>query len=288
MDLNFKMSLRFVIILCFVVITVASCLPEPLAVDNIPQLKPRIVVSSQMTTDQSVAILLTKSVGALEASDDSDLSDLIEQIALDDATVTLHHGDETYEFTLLQNGLYTSPPIPLVAGDAYTLIVESTSMGTVTSTTRVMEPIEFRSVEAEIYDNGFDTLAEVSYAFTDLIGENFYMLNVQHITREIEPDDLLNPDIFTILLEASPPRDGLAHSYRYRVAARRDFMPGDTIGVFLSNISKPYYDFMELRLDSRFNFADFLGEPANYPSNIEGGLGFFNLYIPDVRILELE
>lgn len=267
---------------------VAACLPEPLAVDNIPQLKPKIVVSSQMTTNQTVAVLLTKSVGALDASDDSDPQELLDQIALNDATVTLRHNDQTYAFTFVENGLYNSSQIPLVAGDEYELIVESASLGTVTASTQVMARVEFDFVEASIYDNGFDTLADVRYGFTDLLGENFYMFNVQRLTRDVEPEDLLNPDVFIELIEAGPPFDGLIHSYNNRIISRRDFMPGDTIGVFLSNISKGYYDFMQLRMDSRFNFADFLGEPANYPTNIKGGLGFFNLYIPDVRILELE
>lgn len=267
---------------------VSACLPEPLAVDNIPQLKPKIVVSSQMTTNQTVAVLLTKSVGALDASDDSDPQELLDQIALNDATVTLRHNDQTYAFTFVENGLYNSSQIPLVAGDEYELIVESASLGTVTASTHVMARVEFDFVEASIYDNGFDTLADVRYSFTDLLGENFYMINVQRLTRDVEPEDLLNPDVFMELIEAGPPFDGLTHSYNNRIISRRDFMPGDTIGVFLSNISKEYYDFMQLRMDSRFNFADFLGEPANYPTNIKGGLGFFNLYIPDVRILELE
>lgn len=275
-------------IICIGMLALTGCLPEPLAVDNIPQLEPKIVVSTQITSDQSVAILLTKSVGALEASDDSDPQELLNQIGLNDATVVIYHNDQLYPLTLVESGLYLSTDIPLEPGDLYRLVVHSASLGTVTSSTRAMEPVQFEFVEAEIYDNGFDTLAEVSYSFNDLIGENYYMFNVQHLTRDVEPEDLLNPDSYTSLMEASPPRDGLLHSFRHRVAARRDFMPGDTIGVFLSNISKPYYDFMQLRLDSRFNFADFLGEPANYPSNIDGGLGFFNLYIPDVRILELE
>jgi hypothetical protein len=275
-------------ILCIGMLGLAGCLPEPLAVDNIPQLKPKIVVSTQITSDQSIAILLTKSVGALDASDDSDPAVLLDQIALNDATVVIYHNDEFYPLALVESGLYMSTDVPLEPGELYRLIVNSASLGTVTSSTRAMEPVQFEFIEATIYDNGYDTLAEVSYSFNDLPGKNFYMFNVQHVTREVEPEDLLNPDIYTNLMEANPAQDGLLHSYRHRVAARRDFMPGDTIGVFLSNISKPYYDFMQLRLDSRFNFADFLGEPANYPSNIDGGLGFFNLYIPDVRILELE
>ena len=52
---------------------VAGWLPEPLPGKNLPDMKPQIVVSSQIIPDQSIAILLTKTFGALDASDDSEL-----------------------------------------------------------------------------------------------------------------------------------------------------------------------------------------------------------------------
>jgi hypothetical protein len=58
--------------------------------------------------------------------------------------------------------------------------------------------------------------------------------------------------------------------------------------VSISNISWEYYEFMELRMDNRFSFVEYLSEPVNYPSNVVGGKGFFNLYLPDFRIFVLE
>lgn len=275
-----------VLLLGCCVASIIGCLPEPLSVDGIPQLKPKIVVSTQLTTDQSLVILLTKSVGALEASDDSDPEELLNQIAINDASVTLHHDDLTYTLTFVSNGLYASTQIPLQAGDDYTLLVESPTMGTVRASTVVHGKVSFDFLDANIFDNGYDTLAEVSYGFTDPVGENFYMFNVQRLTNDVDPEDLLNPEIFIELLNDKP-FEGTEYFTRERIVARRDFIPGDTIGVFLSNISEEYFNFMKVRADSRFNFSEFLGEPANYPSNVEGGLGFFNLYIPDVRIVEL-
>jgi hypothetical protein len=56
----------------------------------------------------------------------------------------------------------------------------------------------------------------------------------------------------------------------------------------LASISKPYYDFLKVRSDNRFSFVEFAGEPINYPTNVQGGYGFFNLHTPDVRIFVLE
>lgn len=264
-----------------------SCLPEPLRVDDIPQLKPKIVVSTQVTSDQSVVIFLTKSVGALEASEDSDPEELIAQIAVNDATITLTSDRGTYEFAFLGAGTYASGQIPLQTGEEFFLEVVSTSMGTVTSSAKVMPHVTFDYVDGRIAEDGFDTLVDVSYGFTNRQGQNYYLFSLQRFTSDSSEIEVLNPDLFSRLIDASLMSPG-QYSFRHRIEARRDFIPGDTVGVFLSNISKEYYEFMQERLDSRFNFAEFLGEPANYPTNIEGGLGFFSLHIPDVRILELE
>ena len=68
----------------------------------------------------------------------------------------------------------------------------------------------------------------------------------------------------------------------------REFSEGDTIAVYLSNINKDYYDFIQLRLDNRFSLVEFISEPLNYPTNVQGGRGYFNLYVPDIRFLILD
>jgi hypothetical protein len=288
MDLNSDGMKRANYFLWMMVPILAACIPDPLPVGNVPQLKPKIVVSSQMTSNESVAIFLTKSIGALDASDDSDLTELLAQIVINDAVVTIYNDSFSQTLSFVGDGLYTSTSMSFVEGEEYHLLVESETMGIVTSTTRVKGQVLFESLEGNIYDNGYDTLAEIQYSFNDPVGENFYMLNVQRVKSDYEPEDFLNPRIFTRLL-TDRSFDGQFYFDDMRVlSGRRDFFPGDTLGVFLSNVSEDYFGFMELRLDSRYNFADFLGEPANYPTNVNGGLGYFNLHIPDVRILVLE
>ncbi|MFN8337212.1 MAG: DUF4249 domain-containing protein [Cyclobacteriaceae bacterium] len=281
--------MRVVSVLCVCVCAglMLACLPEPLPVGDIPQLKPKIVVSTQVTSNQSVAVLLTKSVGALDASEDSDPQELIDQIAINDAVVTVQLQDITYEFFFLGNGVYTSGNLPLIPGYEYTLTIESMSMGVVTASTIAKKTVPFDFLQANIFYTGYDTLAEVSYSFTDPNEKNFYMFNVQRLSGEFEAEDVLNPDIFIDLIDDKNIVNG-KYQGRNRVEARRDFMPGDTVAIALSNISQEYFTFMQVRKDARFSFAEFLGEPANYPTNINGGLGFFNLHIPDVRILRLE
>lgn len=281
------MRIRKVILFFGIMVLLSACFPDPLPIDGIPQLDSKIVVSTQIDGDQTVLLLLTKSVGALDASDDSDLEALLNEIAINDAVIIISTSEFSDTLDFIDSGLYISAAIPLEAGVEYSLEVKSPTMGTVTSSTFLKPRVSFEYVEARLYNDGYDTLAEVIYGFNDPAEKNFYMFNVQRLTQEYEAEDLLNPEIFTQLIDDET-FETSSYSDSQQVSASRDFMPGDTIAIFLSNISEEYYDFMQLRLDSRFSFAEYLAEPANYPSNINGGLGFFNLYIPDVRIAELQ
>lgn len=260
----------------------SSCLPDPLDVTSVPRAPVQIVVSSQIVPDQSIVVLLTKTFGALEASDDSGPEALLESIAVNDAVVAVEgpSGTDTLEF--LGNGAYGGIFIPFQNGDTYTLHVRSAELGEVHATTVVKRTVEFASVDAELFYNGFgDTLAQVTYSIADSLERNYYMINVQEVEREDVIENLLNPRAFTVLL-TDDEFNGKSHSDRFRVFPR-DYQPGDTIAVSLANISEDYYAFMQLRMDNRFSFVEFVSEPVNYPSNVVGGKGQFNLYIPDVH-----
>lgn len=264
-----------------------GCLPEPLDVTGLPLVKPQIVVSSQMIPDGSLVVMLTKTFGALDASDDSDPEEVLRQIAVTDATVTLRGPDGTYDLTNLDNGVYATTFIAFSPGDEYRLDVVSETLGEVTATTTVRPLITFDNIDAELYFNGYnDTLAQITYRINDPEEENWYMLNVQEVEREDIVENLLNPRAFTRLMDDKA-FNGQMFQETFRVFPR-DFSPGDTIAVTIANISKEYYDFMELRLDNRYTFVEYLSEPVNYPTNIEGGRGFFNLYAPDVRTFVLD
>ena len=265
----------------------SGCIPDPLDVSGIPVVKPQLVVSTQIIPDQSIVVFLTKTFGALDASDQSDPEALLDQIAVNDATITITGPAGTFTLQSLDNGVYGGLIIPFQEGEEYELKVISESLGEVSATTTVKPQVSFEDIKAELYYTGFDdTLAQITHQFKDPIGKNWYMLNVQQIEGDEILEDLLNPNSFTRLLEDAN-FDGQDYSEIFRVVPR-DFSPGDTIAVSLSNISEDYYNFIKLRLDNRFSFVEYLGEPINYPSNIEGGKGFFNLYVPDIRLFVLE
>jgi hypothetical protein len=276
-----------VVIGMMIAIIATSCIPEPLDVKEIPEVKPQIVVSTQILPQQSLVVLLTKTIGALEASDESDPGALIDQIAVTDAVVTITGPDGSYVLEALDNGVYGGVDIPFEPYQVFSLLIESESLGMVTAETVVQPMVTFENIEAELYTNGFnDTLAQITFSLVDPVDKNYYMLNVQEVERVDLLENVLNPRAFTKLIDdVDFPERHFAEQFK---VFPRDYSVGDTIAVSLANISPEYYRFMKLRIDNRFSLVEFLGEPVNYPTNVQGGKGFFNLYTPDVRFFILE
>ncbi|HLT73754.1 MAG TPA: DUF4249 domain-containing protein [Ohtaekwangia sp.] len=274
-------------ILVTIAFGVASCLPDPLEVTGLPRVRPEIVISSQIIPDGSLVVFVTRTFGALDASDDSDPGDVIDQIAVNDALVTISHHNITDTLLFLGSGVYGGLDIDFVPGTTYTLVVDSETLGVVTASTEAMPQVSFEAVEAELYFDGYDdTLAQVSYVFRDPEERNWYMINVLEIDSSEIVDNILNPRDFTRLVNDND-FEGEHYAETFRVFPK-EFDKGDSIAVYLSNISREYYEYLEMRQDNRFGFFEFISEPVNYPSNVRGGRGFFNLYIPDIRLIVLE
>jgi hypothetical protein len=281
------MGNRVLVVLGLVLLLVASCLPDPLEVKGVPTIKPKIVVSTQYIPNEGLVVLLTKSFGALEADDDSDPQALLAQIAVADARVVLSNNTQTDTLVNLLNGFYGDVDLSWQPGDVITLNIESPSMGNVTAQTEVQKFIDFDALEAKLAFNGFDdTLVQVTYSAIDPPGQDHYVLTVQRIRQAQLLDDLLDSNAF-IKLKDDLDFDGQEFGETFR-AFPRNYQPGDTVAITLSRISASYYQYLQVRQDNRFRWTQFLGEPVNYPTNVQGGLGYFNLNQPAVRLVVLE
>ncbi|HYC84590.1 MAG TPA: DUF4249 domain-containing protein [Chryseosolibacter sp.] len=271
---------------CSVGLGFGSCMPDPLEVSGIPAVKPEIVVSSQILSDTLVVVALTKTIGALDASEDSDPYKLIDEIAVTDATVSITTKGKSYILPHLQDGAYQGHHIPMQPGDTCALNVTSPSLGLVSASTIVQQAVMFDTVTAGIYPYGDLKFAQVSYRLTDPAAQNYYMINVQAAKREVRIRNVMNPDAYIKLVEDNS-FNGTSFSEVF-ISAPYKFESGDSIAVSLVNVTKDYYDFLKLRAVNRLGLVEYLSEPITYPTNVKGGRGYFNLHIPDVRVLVLE
>jgi hypothetical protein len=258
-----------------------SCTPEPLALDDLEPQKSEIVVSSQILPNGTLAIILTKSFSVMYGDSSAFRAN---EFAIDDARVTVMSRSTIHEFKLIGSGVYASPGFPLRQGDVCRLRVQSPSMGIVTSTAVVQPVVKFDTVNLKLYDNGHQKQwADVKYTFKDPPVRNYYLVTVQGAKRKDLVDNAFNPDVYARVLEDES-FNGKAFSEAF-YATKRDFYEGDSIAVSISAIGHDYFKYLKMRIENEHEFSQLFSEPVHYPSNVEGGKGFFNLHIPDVRVI---
>lgn len=244
------------------------------------------MVSTQIVPGQGLVVFLTKSIGALDAGRGSNVNEILSQITITDATVLLTSAASQDTLANLGDGFYGGITSAWQAGVEYTLNVNSASMGRVQAKTKLQQPVRFDVVSARIFATAFDSLAQISYGLTDPTGKNYYMINVQRFSARQQLTSLLNPRIHTRLVDDLA-FEGKPFQEQFNVLFT-EFSQGDSVAVSMANINGDYFQYLKLRNDSRFGFAEFASEPINYPTNVTGGYGFFNLHTPDIRVFVLQ
>lgn len=265
----------FYFVICLVSV---SCLPDPLPVNGIPGPDQTVVVGSQNLPNQFMVISVTESFNALDGGREDDYEELIQTLLVDSLELTVEVDDQLFVLQDTVPGVYFGADIPQIEGASYTLSFENPFNGLPVFASAELQPfVGFDSASIFIEVNEFDTLVNVSLQLDDPPGPNWYMVNVQLINEEFD----FNVSPFTELFDDAG-RDGELIDYDFRVFFR-DYAEGDTVLVSMANISQEYYQFLDLRTTRRPFFGG-LGEPINYPTNVENGLGYFHMHIPDVRL----
>jgi hypothetical protein len=195
-------------------------------------------------------------------------------------------GGRNHRLELLEDGMYKGTGIPLISGQRCDLSVVSSSFGTVTATTTIRERVPFASVSATPVRNEHDAYwIEVTYTVIDPAVSNYYLVKLQRPKKEEDMDQLLMPEAYT---RAVNDKTFNGHQFSETFTATHKYLqPGDTIEVSLSNVPPDYFTYVSLRLENQLELAELFSEPIYYPTNIRGGLGFFTLYISDVRVIVL-
>ncbi len=263
-----------------------GCIPEDLEITDIPGPDEKLVVSSSLLPQDTLIFTLTNSVNILDPVLNMSLENLIAELAVSNATVTISGGGTTNRLVPISAGLYTLPSSSLETNVEYTLSATNSETGEmVTAKAKKPIPVSFDAVSAKAVLAIDDSLARVTYAFQDVAGEpNHYMINVQRINpSEFDERDLLDEEPFTYLLTDAG-KDGTRIEGEFTVFDFEGFNTGDTLLLSMGNISEDYFEFLEAR-ESDQTGIDLLYEPFNYPTNVNGGYGIFSLHTVDLRVV---
>lgn len=286
-----KISTNFVLQGVFTLAILGACRPEPLSIE-IPQLEPKVVVASQIVPPDILLVSLSKSFSALTDIEEDSTGEALSQLFIRGASVGLEYDGRQDSLIEVENGFYIGLDIDALPGRTYRLSIQDTGGLSATAEASFLAAMTFDSIVPTL-ERGDDTLVEIEYTLRDLPGDNWYMLNFySNLGNEdstfnigsILGGENVNGFLGTELISDDEfAADG---SFKESVTF---FGLQDTnlVAVSISNISEEYYNYLVLRERAGNIFSQIVSEPINYPTNVEGGLGFFTLHFPQFEFFDL-
>ena len=281
-------------ILVLLLVVLVSCTPKPLTIE-VDELEPQLVLNAQVIPNQALIVTLSRSFGALSYSEengDTTTDTFLDTLLVSGATVKVSYNDVTDSLIELSPGLYIGLTASQEEADIYSITcVDHERNLSCSASASILPAVNFEELTPKKIITEKDTFVRMSLKFVDPPEENYYMINVYKQSEEEEvfadvnsffgngSNLLLINDIISDRTFTNDTVVGNLNLYSVE--------ENDSVVVTLSNISREYYDYLNLRKKSENLFSQITQEPINYPSNVQGGYGFFNTHVPDVRFFFL-
>lgn len=276
----------------------ASCTPEPLDV-KLPTMPSVPVLASQfyfdtITQQSAVVVTLTKSLDATDGrlpTIDSNGVIQDKSMFIQGAAITITIGANTYEFQEMDDGMYYAINVELT-DFAPCKIEAKTADGKllVESNTYAMPQKDFEQVDLTT-EKGYKFL---SYRLKDATNErNWYLVNYLTKQKQDSVPNYNDPRYIAKRLTEQ--------KLDFDLYTDKDFTDGalsvrrnlgnvgyDTVALAVSEISEGYYQFLSAQKKYGALINQLKGEVINFPTNVKGGMGYFTIHQPKLRVLVVQ
>jgi len=275
-------------------VALVSCRPKPIDID-LEQAPVKLVISSQVVPNALTLITVSKSFGALENAGvndkDTTQNTFIDQLMVKDAKVSISYNNVKDDLIKIPDapGIYASLTTPHLVNTEYTLNVYDPETGmSVSAKATMLKTIPFDSLRAVRGEGKDSNNVVVHLDFTDPPNEiNWYLINFYSVGDDTTQQGSLFEKQSASEISVLLSDDSFEESH---VSGKKIMYswPNDTLFASISNISQGYYDYLMARKKSGGIVSSMLSEPISYPSNVEGGYGFFTTHFPDIQLVTVE
>lgn len=279
----------------FPVLLLTSCIPQPIDIQIDPP-ESEIVVASQIIPDRIMLLALTRSFSALSINveeGDTVGNDFLADLLVDSARVTISFAGNTDTLFNLGNGVYGSINTLQFPNETYTLTVyDSATDKTVTAQTPMLPFVGFDNLYPIVERLQDDTTISLNYTITDPPGDNFYVINVVRRDNDTSNVGIDLNSFFSVGLNVVTQTRLISDKSFETSTISEEFelfniSAEDSIVVTISNVSEDYFSYLEAQDRAQGLLSQVTQEPINRPTNVNGGLGFFNAHFPDFRYYDL-
>jgi len=243
---------KLILILAVIaLVSFEACVPKTIDIDVKPA-DPELCISSIVLGNNGIVVGLTRSYSPLERPPGSDTlsNDLVDQILVSHATVTISYGTQTDTLYEVTPGIYTNITTTITEGQTYTLRAVDHDMNlNIWAVTEMQSTPVIDTVFPHISRTAEDTLVYFKYKlFDNTATEDYYVVN---FVKKVQGDSTF--DINSVFAAGS--NEVLTEFELYDDQAfengvlDKDILilsagQTDTVAVTVSEISKGYYEFL--------------------------------------------
>ena len=298
---NKYLSIILLLMLSGIGIAVLFIACDPPNIDiELDTFKPKLVVASQIIPNHIMIVGLTKSFSVLSnaTTNDSVKANFLDSMFVKNAIVTVSYFNNSITDTLfmLTPGIYASINTLLKVDGTYTLIAKDPATGMEISAQSIMlKQAKFDTITPVVIKTSTDTSVFVKYTITDFPNEdNFYVVNYYAKNSiasgaNFDINSYFSTGHNKLLAGFDLLNDTAFDNGKLSIETKLENLKStDTIAVTISNISEGYFKFLIAYKRAGSFFNQLTGEPINYPTNVNNGLGYFNTHYPDIRYFYLK
>lgn len=270
---------------------ISSCRPKPLDIE-VPQSNPKVSITSVAYDNHTVFVSVGYSASSMTISDTSvnHPSSLPAEMQLDSATVIVSCEGKNDTLHKVRPGLYGSRTLNLNYSNRYTLIVIDHKYNSTTHSTTSFIP-KANIGEVTTYRAEADSLVDLNIEIKDANAGKQYFVSyctAKQMKEAAKGDVKKLKDIQAFepkrleLLSGSEAKDNVIKKViRVKAEVR------DTLIVQIAQIENAHYKFLQAYKKTGYLINQLTGEPINLPTNIEPGFGYFSLYQPYIKQIQL-
>jgi hypothetical protein len=290
------------LIFVWIIFHLCSCSPKPIDIDISPA-SPKMVIASQIIPKKVMFVNITNSFSALDGAnvniEDSLNIDFLNSISVKDAIVTVTYLDQQEKLVMVNPGIYASNNIlQYEYGNYFIRVINPATNQEATATTTLIPKVLFDTVYPSITRNANDTTVNINFTLTDNpSAENYYVINYiskrknnkQTAASLLDINQAFKRGNNSVNKEFELLDDNSFENGVYKVNKTiRDISTDDSLAVVLSNVSKGYYEYLNAFKRSGADINQLIGEPINFPTNVNNGYGYFNAYYPSVYYFDFK
>jgi len=287
-----KSSKNTFYLLLALMLSIVSCRPKSIDIE-LEQLDQKPVIWSQIIPGNIVVFYFSRSFSSLnENQDDTGSEDFLNQILVENGSLTITHNGNTEDLLQLSSGIWASDGIstPLITEDFYTITgIDELLEEEISATTQLLPTITMSDLfDIEIIEGDSASMLRIEYHINDVPGNNWYLVNAYsgNLDNFGNPVDTTANSTTEVAWQITT--DQTYDTFDISNTITIFDYQNDTIIMTLTNITEDYYNYLALRERGGSIFNQLTAEPINYPSNIENGYGYFNLVIPDFKVVIVE